>query len=373
MAMQGTFNYRKTKRPAPQDNVSDKSKRVYLGDVTNTNRQQQAAKTKVAAPQPRTEENHPPTNSARLPSRGRPAVKNSPPSNFPQIDIDDEFDHPSVFEIDAADDSKCTNCSQYAKDICRILFQSEIVHRPCDYINTVQETITPHMRGILLDWLNEVNQEYNLQTETLFLTKNYIDRYLSLQPCTRERLQLLGMACLLISAKFEEILSPSLDDLVYICDHAYTKDQIIQMEVNVLNTLNFDLCVATEYVFLRRFQKAAMATLPGTAKAKLIDQMSRYLTELTIPEYQFVMYRPSVIAAAAICVALHSLGFQSWSEMLEHHTGINMQNPAFRDCVKEIFALSQVAPNAALKAVYEKYLLPENGEVAKRIARNSQN
>ena len=39
-----------------------------------------------------------------------------------------------------------------------------------------QGDITHTMRSILVDWLVEVGEEYKLQTETLHLAVNYIDR-----------------------------------------------------------------------------------------------------------------------------------------------------------------------------------------------------
>ena len=42
---------------------------------------------------------------------------------------------------------------------------------------TKQPDISHSMRSILVDWLVEVAEEYKLQTETLHLAVNYIDRY----------------------------------------------------------------------------------------------------------------------------------------------------------------------------------------------------
>ena len=43
-------------------------------------------------------------------------------------------------------------------------------------------------------------EEYRLVPDTLYLTCAYIDRYLSTQAVTRNRLQLLGVACMLIAS-----------------------------------------------------------------------------------------------------------------------------------------------------------------------------
>ena len=65
---------------------------------------------------------------------------------------------------------------------------------------TKQPDITFPMRSILVDWLIEVSEEYKLNTETIFLAVNYIDRFLSYMSVQRARLQLVGTACMFIVA-----------------------------------------------------------------------------------------------------------------------------------------------------------------------------
>jgi len=65
---------------------------------------------------------------------------------------------------------------------------------------TKQPDITFPMRSILVDWLIEVSEEYKLNTETIFLAVNYIDRFLSYMSVQRARLQLVGTACMFIAA-----------------------------------------------------------------------------------------------------------------------------------------------------------------------------
>lgn len=69
-----------------------------------------------------------------------------------------------------------------------------------DYVKKVQRDITPNMRGILVDWLVEVAEEYNLVSDTLYLTVSYIDKYLSLNALSRHKLQLLGVSAMLIAS-----------------------------------------------------------------------------------------------------------------------------------------------------------------------------
>lgn len=51
-----------------------------------------------------------------------------------------------------------------------------------------------------LQLLFQVAEEYRLVPDTLYLTVNYIDRYLSGNVMNRQRLQLLGVACMMIAS-----------------------------------------------------------------------------------------------------------------------------------------------------------------------------
>ena len=69
-----------------------------------------------------------------------------------------------------------------------------------DYIEKVQKDVTPNMRGVLVDWLVEVAEEYKLLSDTLYIAVSYIDRFLSLRTVNRQKLQLLGVSAMLIAS-----------------------------------------------------------------------------------------------------------------------------------------------------------------------------
>jgi cyclin-A len=89
-----------------------------------------------------------------------------------------------------------------------------------------QRDINHTMRVILVDWLVEVGEEFKMQSATLHLCVNYIDRFLSEVSVQRGKLQLVGIACMMIAAKYEEIYPPSPSEFVYITDHTYTIQQV---------------------------------------------------------------------------------------------------------------------------------------------------
>lgn len=120
------------------------------------------------------------------------------------------------------------------------------------YLETMQRDVNPKMRAILIDWLVEVAEEYKLCADTLYQCVNYIDRFLSLQVTQRSQLQLVGVTCMWVAAKYEEIYPPNVADFCYITDNTYSRQQLVYMEEVVLKQLGYELTVPTSKTFLRR-------------------------------------------------------------------------------------------------------------------------
>ena len=66
-----------------------------------------------------------------------------------------------------------------------------------------QPDVNSNMRTILVDWLIEVQENFELFHETLYLAVKIVDRFLSKKQVKREYLQLVGATAMLIAAKFE--------------------------------------------------------------------------------------------------------------------------------------------------------------------------
>ena len=90
-----------------------------------------------------------------------------------------------------------------------------------------QIEINEKMRAILIDWLIEVHLKFKLLPETLFITINIIDRFLERVEVGKSKLQLVGVAALLVACKYEEIYPPEIKDFIYITDRAYSKQDLL--------------------------------------------------------------------------------------------------------------------------------------------------
>ena len=68
-----------------------------------------------------------------------------------------------------------------------------------------QVHITSPMRRIVIDWLVEVQAYYELHPSTLFLAVCYFDRYLTNKQASRTSLQLIGVVCMMMASKMEDV------------------------------------------------------------------------------------------------------------------------------------------------------------------------
>ena len=98
----------------------------------------------------------------------------------------------------------------------------------------------------------------------------------------------VGVTAMLVASKYEEIWAPEVKDFVYISDEAYSREQILEMEKIMLNTLRFNLTVPTPFSFLSRFLKAAGASKENQvsllACPHLLDPVALLLFSLLVCE-----------------------------------------------------------------------------------------
>ncbi|XP_068140230.1 G1/S-specific cyclin-E [Drosophila tropicalis] len=106
--------------------------------------------------------------------------------------------------------------------------------------------LQPRMRAILLDWLIEVCEVYKLHRETFYLAVDYLDRYLhKARKVQKTHLQLIGITCLFVAAKVEEIYPPKIGEFAYVTDGACTEKDILEYEKYLLQALDWEISPIT--------------------------------------------------------------------------------------------------------------------------------
>jgi hypothetical protein len=179
--------------------------------------------------------------------------------------------------------------NEYAEDINTHLRRTELRYRPRANFMSAQTDVKPKMRAILVDWLIEVAGEFGLTTQTLHLAVLYLDRFLAGCVIDRRRLQLVGVTCMMLACKYEEVTIPKVAQFINITDNSYTIEQVctvlallglfyvakqsvvffccfsqlLLMEHMVLSILQFNMASVTPIDFAHRYLRAADASDQG--------------------------------------------------------------------------------------------------------------
>lgn len=261
-------------------------------------------------------------------------------------------------------------CSSYFPDDGERNHQHQDEEKSYEKINAYMNYLprktflSSDMRSVLMDWLIELAEEYNLQQMTLHLAVVLVDRCLA--RCTfvadeyenkstensdveessigrynscssqfgskrgdencisgytnlftkillyvdRSTLQCLGCACMMIACKIHERKPPTADDFSYISANSYSRQEITRMELKVCTCLGFHLQYTTPHHFLHHFLRASAASISPprifVAQTTLLF-MVQYLLELSFLVFDFVPRKASMTAAAALYLARATL------------------------------------------------------------------
>ncbi|XP_052903426.1 G2/mitotic-specific cyclin-B3 isoform X2 [Anopheles moucheti] len=245
--------------------------------------------------------------------------------------------------------------SEYAQDIFDYLQEREPAYDIPDYMGR-QKHLTKRMRALLVDWMIEIQETFELNHETLYLAVKILDTYLSRVTISHEVLQLVGIASMLIASKYDERLPPTVDDFVYFCDGAYDRADLLKMERTVFRTIEYDLGYPLSYRFLRRYARVnriPMMTLT----------LARYILETGLIDYNTVVVRDSKLACAALFIARRMLDQPGWNETLEYYSCYKVDQ--FKDAIV-LLNNGMSSRQYPLDTVRNKYSHELFFEVAKR-------
>ncbi|NXT92517.1 CCNF protein, partial [Anhinga rufa] len=161
-------------------------------------------------------------------------------------------------------------------------------------IFTVQKGMNETMRYILIDWLVEVATMKDFSSLCLHMTVGCVDRYLKLRPVPRARLQLLGIACMVICTRFisKEILT--IREAVWLTDNTYKYEDLVRMMGEIISALEGKI---------------------------------RFICELSLLNTSLCVYSPARLAAAALLLAkiLHRQA-HPWTSQLSECTGFSLED-----------------------------------------------
>ena len=251
---------------------------------------------------------------------------------------------------------------EYQEEIIPYLISLENEKRINPNYMSKQNDINEKMRMILIDWLIEVHLKFKLLPETLFLTINFIDRYLQNNQTPRDKLQLIAVSSLLIACKYEEIYPPEISSFVYITDNAYTKEEILNYEIKILGDLEYDITYPTSL----RFLEILLIKL-NLSKDNIFINKMMYLIELCFSKLYFYNFTYLELVLSC-CLFLYEKNLIMTQNVIKcFNLGDNYNKmEKIKRCIFEIKNLVEYMNENknVFKGVRQKYSLEKYGSIS---------
>ncbi|KAM6222445.1 cyclin-O [Rhynchocyon petersi] len=167
-----------------------------------------------------------------------------------------------------------------------------------------QPQVTAESRCKLLSWLIPVHRQFGLSFESLCLTVNTLDRFLTTTPVASDCFQLLGVTSLLIACKQVEVHPPRVKQLLALCCGAFSRQQLCNLECIVLHKLHFSLGAPTISFFLEHYTHSRVDEGQAeVAQALESHALAQVVAELSLADYAFTSYVPSLLAICCLALA----------------------------------------------------------------------
>jgi hypothetical protein len=86
-----------------------------------------------------------------------------------------------------------------------------------------------------------------------------IDRYLSIEDIDPSQGYLLASTALFIASKYEDIIPPTVNQILKLTRNQFSRDQLFEMERGILYNLEFQVLTTSSFRFIERYSKIAKA------------------------------------------------------------------------------------------------------------------
>ena len=274
----------------------------------------------------------------------------------------DDLDLLTIIKIDKIDKKQQKYKHLFIDEYSDELYTNLILDEKKNKINNnymkKQNDINEKMRAILVDWIIEVHYHFHFKRKTLFQTILLIDLYLSFRIIQKSRLQLLGIACLLISVKANEVYYPKLEDFINITDNSYTKKQLLNMEMLVLQTLNFDFLFPTAEEFF-----SILSKIFHFNKVQL--HLGEYFIDSSLIDYNMLKYKASTIAISCTYIVMKYYNLNVYKDLYlcKLISGDSTQKN-IKDCARDLCYLVKNLSKTTLRSAKIKYSSEEYDNVA---------
>lgn len=200
-------------------------------------------------------------------------------------------------------------------------------------------------RRYLVDWMSDVGEQCGLHSSTVHVGVLYLDKIFRSSEIPRSQWQLLATACISVAAKYEEAEEhcpqiPDLLQLTKLSNAGHTSLSFREGEVEVLRRLGWKLRAFPSLHVAGYFLSRGVCFEDDTWQNRnLIDKIPKYIKKyaeffcnLTLQEYSFQQYSPTLLGSAIILASRVALQLSPrWRPELVRLTGYEEAE------IKEVF------------------------------------
>lgn len=261
-------------------------------------------------------------------------------------------------------DAQLTLALEYAKGNLGGVAKTQVVEFISQFVSrskplnshklfSFQTELNSTMRYILVDWLVEVAIMKDFPSQIVHIAVNCVDQYLMRRKVQRSELQLLGITCMLIAARFQGKDIVTIREAAWLTDGTYKYEEVVRMMGEVMSCIKGQVRVLTIPDFLKLFCSLA-------AVSQKTECIAGYVVDLSILHTECGRYSPALMAASSVLLANSVQQMETpWPLHMHEITGFGLVD--LLDCTLHLHqqCLLDENPvdhrNVKLKAIKERY------------------
>lgn len=172
--------------------------------------------------------------------------------------------------------------------------------------STTNSTIDERWRRRVCKWYFDIVDYFEYDREVVPFAVNYLDRYVATCTVNLRKFHLAAMTAIYIAIKLFE---PNGVNMASLLDwgRPFIAENIVNMENIMLHSLKWYVHPPIPFSFCRYFMMFVSGDVPPLIRHD-INELARFLTELSVCEYWFVKKKSSSIALAALINAIELQG-----------------------------------------------------------------
>ncbi|KAL7442026.1 hypothetical protein ACHAXH_007187 [Discostella pseudostelligera] len=162
-------------------------------------------------------------------------------------------------------------------------------------------------REKICEWCYQVVDHFDFNREVVSVTMSYLDRYLATRTVNRRIFQLAAMTALYLAIKLFEPGKLRMSSLIDLSRGYFMSEHIVTMEDSMLQSLKWHVHPPTPLAYCRDFMGLVSSDIHPVARHD-VNELARFMTELSVCDYWFVTKKPSSIALASLINAMELQG-----------------------------------------------------------------